>query len=192
MADVILFHHALGLTEGVQDFARRLRAAEHRVTVPDLYQGQTFETVEAGVEHAQKTGFDEILRRGVAAAAEMPAACVYAGFSLGVMPAQKLAQTRHGAIGALLYHSLIPVSEFGPAWPDGVALQVHVTERDKWEDLSAIRQIAEGIPGSELLVYPGSAHLAADSSFGEYDAAIAEVIVEKSIEFLDRLSNTVR
>jgi hypothetical protein len=40
---------------------------------------------------------------------------VYAGFSLGVLPAQSLAQTRSGALGALLFHSCVPVSEFGSA-----------------------------------------------------------------------------
>ena len=39
---------------------------------------------------------------------------MHAGFSLGVMPAQKLAQTRPGARGALIFHSCLPVSEFNP------------------------------------------------------------------------------
>jgi dienelactone hydrolase len=187
LADVILFHHALGLTEGVRAFARQLQAAGHRVTTPDLYEGATFETVEAGVEHAQKTGFGEIIRRGAAAAEKLPADCVYAGFSLGVMPAQMLAQTRPGALGAILYHSLIPIEEFSPAWPAGLPLQVHVTDRDKWEDLPAMRQIAGGIPGSELFVYPGSAHLLAEAGFTDYDPVAADLFVQRSVDFLNRV-----
>ena len=115
MSDVILFHHAQGLTQGVHAFADALRAAGHRVTVPDLLEGATFSTVEEGVAHAQRIGMDEIIRRGVAAAADLPAATVYAGFSLGVLPAQKLAQTRPGALGALLYHDALAASTFGAA-----------------------------------------------------------------------------
>ena len=49
MADVLLFHHAHGLTDGVRAFADRLRADGHVVVVPDLYAGRVFSTVEEGV-----------------------------------------------------------------------------------------------------------------------------------------------
>ncbi len=143
MADVLLFHHALGLTEGVEAFADQLRAAGHRVTVPDLYDGRTFPTVDAGVAHAQRLGFASIVAAGVAVADDMPDAIVYGGFSLGVMPAQRLAHQRPGARGALLYHSGIPVSEYGDARPAGVRLQAHVM-RDRY--LSAV----PGATGTEI------------------------------------------
>jgi len=113
MTDVILFHHAQGLTDGVRDFAKQLRAAGHSVTVPDLFEGKTFATIEDGVGYAGETGFDTIIERGQAAADSLPAEVVYAGFSLGVLPAQKLAQTRAGAKAALLFDACVPVSEFG-------------------------------------------------------------------------------
>jgi dienelactone hydrolase len=114
MSEVILFHHAQGLTRGVQAFGDELRAAGHRVTVPDLYEGATFSVLEDGVAHAEQIGMDEIIDRGVAAAADLPASIVYAGFSLGVLPAQKLAQTRPGALGALLYHEGLASERPGP------------------------------------------------------------------------------
>lgn len=189
MAELILFHHAQGLTDGVQAFAEQLRAAGHRVTVPDLYDGATFETVEAGVAYAEDVGFDTIIAAGVAAAEALPERIVYAGFSLGVLPAQKLAQTRPGALGALIFHGDVPVSAFGQSWPAGVDVQVHVNEHDDWCDLDNVRDLVE-VAGAqataELFVYPGSTHLFADSSLPDYEPESAALVVQRSLDFLQR------
>ena len=84
---------------------------------PDLYHGRTFQTLDDGLAYAGQIGFGDILERGVRAADDLPGELVYAGFSLGVMPAQKLAQTRPGASGAPLFHASLPTSEFGSPWP---------------------------------------------------------------------------
>jgi dienelactone hydrolase len=105
MAEVVLFHHALGLTPGVVDFAHDLRGAGHTVHAPDLCDGRTFKTLEDGLGHAEQIGFGEVIARGVRAVEGLPGELVYAGFSLGVLPAQKLTQTRRGARGALLFYS---------------------------------------------------------------------------------------
>jgi dienelactone hydrolase len=186
MADVVLFHHALGLTEGVLRFAERLRTAGHRVNTPDLFNGQIFNSIDAGVAHAEKLGFENIIQSGVMAAESLPVRCVYAGFSLGSLPAQKLAQTRPGALGAILYHGGIPVSSFSPNWPAGVGLQMHQVEHDKWAELDASYDLSKQIAGCELFLYPGSAHLVADSSFGEYDPPSAELMICRSIAFLNQ------
>lgn len=124
MAEVVVYHHAQGRTGGVLAFAERLTGAGHTVHVPDLFDGRTFGSVEEGVAYAEAVGFDEIIARGTRIADELPRELVYAGFSLGVLPAQKLAQTRHGARGALLFHSCVPADAFG-SWPAGVPVQVH-------------------------------------------------------------------
>ena len=124
MAEVLLFHHAQGLTSGVRAFADDLRAAGHKVHTPDLFDGRTFPSIDAGLAYINEIGFEAMRERGVRVAEGLPPALVYAGFSFGVLPAQKLTQTRPGARGALLFHSCIPISgewAFGP-WPDGVAV----------------------------------------------------------------------
>ncbi|TFC58394.1 dienelactone hydrolase family protein [Cryobacterium sp. TMB1-7] len=188
MTHVILFHHAQGLTDGVADFAQRLRDAGHDVVVPDLYDGLTFDTLDAGVAHAEKTGVYTIIARGERAADAMPADTVYAGFSLGSLPAQKLAQTRPGALGAILYHGGVPAAMFGSDWPATAALQLHVTAEDDWVELLEVEELAEDAGAAELYIYPGSAHLVADPSLNEYDEEIAELILARTIEFLDRLA----
>src|SRR5215207_5185562 len=121
MAEILLFHHARGLTGGCLAFAEELRGAGHVVHAPDLYEGRTFDSLAAGVGHAEEIGFDTVIARGAAVAEGLSDGLVYAGFSLGVLPAQQLAQTRPGARGAVLMHSCVPPSEFGGPWPEGLA-----------------------------------------------------------------------
>ncbi len=188
MTDVVLFHHAQGLTAGIREFADRLGTAGHHVTVPDLYDGATFDTRDAGRTHAEELGFRTVLERGRAAVDGLPGEVVYAGFSLGVLPAQMLAQTRPGAQGAVLVSACIPPSEFGDAWPGGVPLQMHAMEDDALlladGDLDVARELANTVAGAELHLYPGDGHLFADSSLPGYDAAATELLVARMLDLL--------
>ena len=189
MAEVLLFHHAHGLTSGVREFAGELRAAGHEVHAPDLYDGRVFADLSEGVGYAKQVGFDTILERGERAAEPLPGEIVYAGFSLGAMPAQKLAQTRPGARGALLFSACLPMSEFGP-WPAGTLAQIHIMEGDEWAqegDLDAAREIAREVSGAELFLYPGDRHLFADRSLPDYDAEAAALLMRRTLEFLSKL-----
>jgi len=188
MAEVLLFHHAQGQTPGFLAFADDLRAAGHTVHAPDLYEGKTFPSIDEGVGYAKQVGFETILERGRLAAEGLPNELVYAGFSLGVMPAQLLAQTRSGAKGALLFSAAIPASEFGGPWPEGVPLQIHMMEADPWaeEDLPAARELEETV-GAELFLYPGDQHLFADNSLPDYDEAAATLLKQRVLGFLDNV-----
>jgi dienelactone hydrolase len=192
MTDVILFHHAQGLTDGVRAFAGQLRAAGHHVTVPNLYDGATFETLDEGIGHAEQVGFDTIIERGRLAAEGLPNGIVYAGFSLGVLPAQMLAQTRPGAKGALLFHACIPASEFGCPWPQGVPLQVHAMEADELfvagGDLDAARDLVKTVEGAELFLYPGDQHLFTDNSLPAYEESAATLLMRRILSFLSSVA----
>jgi len=189
MAEVVLFHHAQGRTPGIEAFAEQLRAAGHTVHVPDLFEGRTFPTLEAGMAHVQELGFGEAMERGVRAVEGLPPELVYAGFSLGVLPAQRLAQTRPGARGALLFYSCVPSSEFG-SWPSGVPVQVHGMDADPIfvgeGDVDAARALVEEADDAELFLYPGDQHYFADSSLPSYDAAATELLTERVLVFLAR------
>ena len=186
MAEVLLFHHAQGRTDGVLAFADELRTAGHVVHAPDLYDGNTFTELADGIAYAKQTGFDVIGERGDAAAEGLPAEIVYAGFSLGVLPAQKLAQTRPGARGALLLHACFPTSEFGTPWPTGVPVQIHAMDADDWfqEDLAAAKELVEEVENAELFLYPGDGHLFADSTLADYDEQAAALLEERILVFL--------
>ena len=188
MAEVLLFHHAQGLTTGITAFADELRGEGHTVHVPDLYAGNTFDTVDEGVAYASRIGFDTVQARVIAAADDHGPQLVYAGFSLGVMPAQQLAQTRAGAAGALLMSSCLPVEEFGPKWPAGVPVQVHGMAQDpifaEEGDLDAARALVASTADAELFLYPGTQHLFADSSLAAYDASAAALLTRRVLDFL--------
>jgi dienelactone hydrolase len=188
MAELVLYHHAQGLTPGVVAFADELREAGHTVHTPDLFDGRTFDSVQEGVGYAEQIGFEEVVKRGVRAVEGRPAELVYAGFSLGVMPAQQLAQTRAGARGALLFSACVPVTAFGPAWPAGVPVQVHAMDADPFfvdeGDLDAARDLVAGTQEAELFLYPGDQHLFADSSLPSYDRDAAALLSQRVLDFL--------
>ncbi|TDD25644.1 dienelactone hydrolase [Kribbella turkmenica] len=192
MAEVVLYHHAQGLTDGVKSFADELRQAGHTVHLPDLYDGHTFATLDEGMDYARTTGFATVTERGLRAVQELPEAIVYAGFSLGVMAAQQLAQTRPGARGALFYYSCVPVEEFG-TWPDGVPVQIHGMDEDPFfteegGDLDAARALVASAGQAELFLYTGKEHLFADSSLPGYDAEAAALTTRRTLDFLAKVS----
>jgi dienelactone hydrolase len=189
MAEVVLFHHAHGLTPGIAAFAGELRRAGHTVHTPDLFEGRTFGSLEEGMGYAQEIGFpDEVIARGARAVGGLAAELVYAGFSLGVLPAQKLAQTRPGARGALLFYSCVPVTAFGSAWPDGVPVQVHGMDADPVfvgeGDIDAARALVEQAEDAELFLYPGDQHYFADSSLPSYDPDATALLIQRVLGFL--------
>jgi len=196
MAEVVLFHHVQGLTDGMRAFADELRAGGHTVHTPDLFDGELPATVKEGIAHVQSIGDEVLGERADRVVAELPEGLVYAGFSWGAAAAQRLAQTRPGARGALLYESCISVTgpwSFGP-WPDGVPVQIHGMDSDPIfaleGDLDAARELVQtvGPELAELFVYPGDGHLFADSSLPSYDAEAAALVVRRSRDFLDRVS----
>jgi dienelactone hydrolase len=195
MAEVVLFHHVQGLTDGISAFADELRAGGHTVHTPDLFDGGRPATIDDGIAHTQSIGGDVLDERADRAVAGLPENLVYAGFSFGAGTAQRLAQTRRGARGALLYESCIPITgewAFGP-WPDGVPVQIHGMDKDPFfaleGDIDAARELVETVGSelAELFVYPGDRHLFADSSLPSYDADAAALVVQRSREFLDRV-----
>jgi len=193
MAEVLLFHHAQGLTPGVRAFADELRAAGHTVHTPDLFDGRTFDSIPEGMAFINEQGFDDLRARGVHLADDLPAELVYAGFSFGEAIAQQLAQTRPGARGALLFYSAIPITgewAFGP-WPDGVPVQIHGMDNDPIfvgeGDVDAAREIVEKVDDAELFLYPGDQHYFADSSLPSYDAEATALLTSRVLAFLDRV-----
>jgi dienelactone hydrolase len=193
MAEVLLFHHAQGVTPGITAFADQLRAAGHTVHVPDLFDGRTFDSIEEGMAYVNGEGFDALRERGVHEADDLPAELVYAGMSFGETIAQQLAQTRAGARGALLFYSCIPITgewAFGP-WPEGVPVQIHGADGDPIfmdeGDVDAAREIVANVADAELFLYPSDQHYFADSSLPSYDPASTTLLMQRVLAFLERV-----
>jgi dienelactone hydrolase len=193
MTTVVLFHHIQGLTPGVAALADRLRAAGHDVHVPDLFGGRTFESIDEGAAYTRSDDAPDFDALADEIVADLSAELVYAGLSWGVMPAQRLAQTRPGATGAVLIDACVPVTgewAFGP-WPEGVPAQVHGMDQDPFfageGDIDAARELVSLVPDAELFVYSGNAHLFADSSLPQYDAAATDLMTARVLELLARV-----
>lgn len=188
MAEILLFHHAQGLTAGVIEFADKLRNARHIVHTPDLFEGRIFKSIEDGMAYVEQLGFGEIIERGKQAVEKLPVELVYAGFSLGVVPAQMLTQTRPGAKGALFFYSCVPYTEFSETWPKGVPVQIHGMDADPYfvgeGDIDSARELMEVAEDAELFLYPGNQHYFADRSLPSYDPAASKLLLERVLEFL--------
>lgn len=194
MAEVLMFHHIQGLTPGVIALADQFRAAGHTIHTPDLYRGRTFASIEEGAAFVRGDDAPDVAALADAAAAELPAHLVYAGISAGVMHAQRLAQTRSGAAGAVLMESCLPITgqwAFGD-WPAGVPVQIHGMDEDEYfagdGDVDAAREIVKIVgPSAELFVYSGDRHLFEDSSLGSYDPGATTLLIERVTDFLGRI-----
>ncbi|WP_068785700.1 dienelactone hydrolase family protein [Paenibacillus phocaensis] len=194
MAEILLFHHALGLTKGIHLFADELRGEGHTVHVPDLFDGRSFNSIEEGMTYVEELGFEEIIKRGTSVADELPRSMVYMGSSLGVVPAQKLAQTREGARGASFFYSCVPSSMFGTPWPADLPVQIHAMDADPYfvaeGDIEAARELVASAHHADLFLYPGDQHYFADSSLSSYDADATALLMQRVLEFLRRLDES--
>lgn len=186
-----MYHHAQGVTEGLKTFADELRAAGHTVHVPDLFEGRTFGSIDEGMAYVNEVGFDEVVERGMRAANGLPHEMVCAGFSLGVVVAQKLAQTRQGVRGALFFYSCVPPAMFGTPFPENLPVQIHGMDADPYfveeGDLEAARAIVAVSNTAELFLYPGNQHYFADSSLPSYDEVAAALLLQRVLAYLRKL-----
>ncbi|SDV00217.1 Dienelactone hydrolase [Microlunatus sagamiharensis] len=190
MAEVLLFHHVLGRTAGMEALAERFREAGHTVHLPDLFEGRTFTDRGTARAYVDEVGFDTLVERGRVVAEDLPRELVYAGISLGALPAQLLTQTRLGARAAVLISAAGAPSDFDAPWPRGVPVQVHLKEDDPLMDegdLAAARSIVEVVPDAELFRYPGATHLFTEAGYADHDPAATDLLVERVTALLGRV-----
>ncbi|WP_438696096.1 dienelactone hydrolase family protein [Streptomyces alkaliphilus] len=209
MADVILFHSALGPRPAVFALADRLRAAGHTVHVPDLYaepegrEGTAGTEGEGGgprvadpvitddpqkaAELVESVGREELLRRAIVAAApHSDRGVVYAGLSLGASLAQTVALGDGRARGLLLLHGTadLPADASAPDLP----AQLHIADPDPFEphDWQTAWYLGMRRAGVDLEVfrYPGAGHLYTDPELPDHDAEAAERTLAIALDFL--------
>jgi len=190
MAEILLIHHARGLTAGVRHFAEILRAAGHTVHTPDLYEGETFTDTDEGVAHARGLGEELLAQRAAAAADELPGAgVVYAGMSMGCGYATWLSLIhRPGSARAMLYlFGSVDPAWFDTTWPPGLPAVAHQTLDDPWREAEADEGFRARVPGGELVDYPGSGHLFLDDSTEDHDPTAAAKATEHILAWLTAL-----
>lgn len=189
MSRVVLFHSGLGLRPAVATWKAALEAAGHEVLTPDLYDGEVFDDLDAGVKKRDALGLEELSRRADAAVESLPGELVYAGFSLGAAAAQALALNRPGARGAILMHAALPLQAFGlTRWPASLPAQIHTSVDDPWVDMPVVDAIAASADKCvEVLTYAGAAHLFADHDYVDHRPEHARQMLDRVLAFLSRL-----
>ncbi|NNU26219.1 dienelactone hydrolase family protein [Isoptericola sediminis] len=187
MAEIVLFHHAGGLTEGVRSFAQELRDAGHTVHTPDLFEGRTFADVTDGVAFAQAAGEGTFARRAAAVVADLPTDVVYGGLSMGIARATECVLERPGARGAFFLYGAVDPAWWDATWPAGVPSQAHVTEDDPWREREAEEAYLAAVAGGELFAYPDGGHLFAEPGHPDHDARTAALATQRVLDLLARL-----
>ncbi|WP_103351723.1 dienelactone hydrolase family protein [Amycolatopsis sp. CA-128772] len=187
MTDVVVFHSVLGLRPVELGFAERLRAAGHHVTTPDLYDGRTASTLEAGFALKDAVGWDTIARRARDAVRDLPAETVFVGVSMGAGVVETVLPHRPGTAGVLLLHA---VGALPAGVRAGLPVQVHVADPDPLAppaQIAAWREAAARLGAdARVYTYPGLGHFYTDAGGPEYDPAAAELTRERVEEFLSR------
>jgi dienelactone hydrolase len=192
MANILLFHPILGKRQFVLDTASLFQKAGHQVTLPDLFDGQIFDDMDAANHYFQQLGFPELVKRAMTAAAALPNDLVYAGFSLGGVLAEMLAARRPGARGCLLLHAGEPLAAFKlQAWPQGVPVQVHYSVGDPWREAGSVESLGESVRAAqasfEYFQYEGTGHLFSDPTLADYNPAAAQLMEQRLLEFLNKI-----
>ncbi|WP_062290269.1 dienelactone hydrolase family protein [Demequina phytophila] len=187
MVEVILFHHAGGLTDGVLAFASALRDAGHTVHTPDLFEGHRFDDVADGVAFAQSHPPGTMARRAAEAIADLPTHAVYGGMSMGAARAAESVLERPGARGAFFLYGAIAPSWWDAEWPAGVPSQAHVNAGDPWREVEAEEEYVAAVPDGELFVYEGRGHLFAEPGHPDHDADSAAMALDRVLALLGEL-----
>lgn len=193
MGEIVVFHSALGLRPAITQFADRLRGHGHTAHTPDLFEGEVFDDLDAGVAYRDTVGIPALLERAQDAVADLPEALIYVGFSMGTGPAQLLAATRPGARGVVLIQGALGVDALGlDSWPAGVPVQLHVAADDPWFDRAGAREVTAAIPDDLLdyREYPTGAHLFADPDWHEHDPTATAEMLDAITTWLDKLGPT--
>ena len=183
MASIVLFHSVLGLRPAILADAERLRAAGHDVSTPDLFDGKVFDEIDDGMAHRRTLDTATLLTTATAAADAVGGPKVFAGYSFGSGFAQWLVETRSDAAGGLFLSAGDPPEG---AWP-GVPAQAHAATDDPWVEEEGLVTLA-GL-GVEVFRYQGGGHLFADPGLPDYDAASTELMWQRVLSFLERLSD---
>jgi len=186
VAEILLLHHVLGLTDGVRSLAERFRRAGHTVHTPDLFEGRTFDDIPAGMAHEEDDiGWEGMKSRVRDAAEGLPADLVHVGISMGVVYSHLLVATRPGARGAVFLESCTSPDDFD-GWPAGVPLQVHGHVDDEFfgpEGATNARALVDAAGDGAVYLYPGRSHLFVDDSLASYDAEQTDAVVDRILAF---------
>ncbi|CCK25582.1 dienelactone hydrolase [Streptomyces davaonensis JCM 4913] len=185
MAHVALFHSVLGPRPAELLAAERLRRAGHTVVTPDLYAGETADTLDRGFRLVERMGWAVLIERAREALTGLPEETVLAGVSMGVGVVTDLWPERPAAAGVLLLHA---TADLPASVRPGLRVQLHAAEPDAFappERVAALQRAARKADVDlEVFRYPGVGHFYTDPDLPDHDPAAAELTWRRVLDFL--------
>lgn len=190
MAQLLLLHHALGVTSALRRLADRFEDAGHDVVVPDLFESRVFASVEEGMEHVESVGIETLAGLGEDAASDMQPGFVVCGISLGAIAAMRAGVSNDAVAAVVVASACIPEEYIGGPWPRTLPLRVVASREDAMfrdeGDLEAATEYTHSAQQAKLKLMPGREHLFVEADDPESTAA-TEWLVETVMRFLDRV-----
>lgn len=188
MVHVVFFHSVLGLRSAELLGAERLRRAGHDVATPDLFDGATASSIDAGFGLLDEIGWGTVVRRARRALADLPEDTALLGVSMGTGVVSDVWAERPATAAVVLLHAAAEIPGGARA---GLRVQLHAAEPDEFAPagrVAALRQAAGDI-GVDLEVfrYPGAGHFYTDRELGDHDPAAAELTWRRVLRFLGEI-----
>lgn len=156
--------------------------------VPDLFGGAVVDLVNEGFALQQRIGWDTVIARAEAAAADLPADAVLAGISMGAGVIGHLWARRPTTRGILLLHGVCEVPADARR---GLPAEVHLADPDRYEseEWVGVWQAGAAAAGlaAALFRYPGAGHYFTDPALPDHDPAAAALAFDRATAFLGRL-----
>ena len=189
---VLVLHAWWGLTPFFEDVCERLAQAGFVALAPDLYEGDTTDTI-AGAEARRGPHGDErlgeIANDALSTLRANPAVngpVAVLGFSLGAAWAALLATERPEDVrAAVVFYGAYTGLDHSPA---RAAYLGHFGEQDEWEPLDGVREMESEIRagGRDVTfhIYPEAQHWFMEDNRPEYRPADAELAWERTLAFL--------
>jgi carboxymethylenebutenolidase len=195
MPGVIVLHAWWGLNADALAYAERIAAEGFAVLEPDLYRGDSADTIEGAEELAgrlDETAADAIALATIDALAdrlgpEAPLATI--GFSLGAAWSIWSAAERDRVAGSVVYYGTV----LGPSLARAhVPVLGHFAESDPFEPAEQVAAFEEALRAAgrsaEIHRYPGTGHWFAEPSRDAYRPAAADLAFERTVDFLRRVT----
>lgn len=189
MAQLLLIHHALGLTHAVRRLAAAWRDAGHEVSTPDLYDGNVFETIPEGLAYAKSVGSESLSAKGEDAAGDLAPGFVVCGISMGVIPSMRIGVSDDAVNGVVAVGSCLPGEFLEAPWPRSVPLRIIASKDDPFfrdeGDLEAAQELVATAADVRLKLMPGTEHLFMEAS-DPLSRAATERLYEVVLRMLEK------
>lgn len=188
---IVVYHSVLGIRQGEENMAERMRKLGFEVSILDLYDGKVFETYDKALILFEAIGIPGLIEQALKALEGTNGPIIFAGFSNGGALAEVMTIEYPHTVGCLLFHAALPIQEIGATkWPENVPVQVHYADEDPWRENDYVEKFLKQVELSgskaELFEYQSKGHLFSDTTLpDEYNEVETKKLYSHVENFLN-------